>query len=100
MDNIHRVPPFLKSVQRKCIDESQQPITSQQHELSGKKIVFSGIRDKILTQKLATYGIKVSEQVSKDVVCLIVKDKTDVTSKMEKAKKYNIPILTIDEFKL
>ena len=100
VENIHRVPPFLKSVQRKCIDECQESITPQQHKLSGKKIVFSGVRDKILTQKLATYGIKVSEQVSKDVVLLIVKDKTEKTSKIEKAIKYNIPIVTIDEFKL
>ena len=47
---------------------------------------------------MANYGIQVTEQITKEIALLIVKDKTDITSKVEKAVRYNIPIVTIDEF--
>jgi len=98
VNNIHLVRPFLDTLNRPYIDNT---ITiTEQHVLSGKKVAFSGIRDKSLCQELANRGIIVVEQVSKDTSILIVKDKDDITSKVEKAIKYEIPIVLIDDFKL
>ena len=40
------------------------------------------------------------KQNKKDTTLIIIKDKSDITSKIEKANKYNVPIVTIDEFHL
>ena len=97
VDNIYRVRPFLDSVHRPY-SETITPSTVKQHKFTGKKVAFSGIRDKHLVAQMANYGIQVTEQITKEIALLIVKDKTDITSKVEKAVRYNIPIVTIDEF--
>ena len=56
--------------------------------------------NKELMKEMAKYGIQVADQVTKHIALLIVKDKTDITSKIEKATRFNIPIITIDEFTL
>ena len=105
VDNLYRVRPFLDSVHRPY-SEIVEPVAQQQqqqqlqHKLSGKKVVFSGVRDKELMKEMAKYGIQVADQVTKHIALLIVKDKTDITSKIEKATRFNIPIITIDEFTL
>lgn len=65
---------------------------------SNIKVVFSGFRDKELKEKILSKGIKIEENLNKNINYLIVKDKSDVTSKVEKAIQYNIPILSIEEF--
>ncbi len=103
VDNIHRVQGFLDTLHRSYTETStikNTPSQAYSHELSGKKVVFSGVRDKMLVEKMATYDIQVVDQVTKDTSLLIVKDKNDITSKITKANKYNIPILTIEEFHL
>ena len=101
VNNIHRVQGFLDSLGRSYSESSAT--TSKQiytHALSGKKVVFSGVRDKSLVEKMSEFGIHIVEQVTKQTSLLIVKDKNDITSKIEKANKFNIPILSIDEFHL
>jgi NAD-dependent DNA ligase len=49
---------------------------------------------------MTKYAIQVVDQVTKDTALLIVKDKSDITSKIEKANKYKVPIVTIEEFHL
>ena len=92
---------FLDSLGRSYSESSAT--TSKQiytHALSGKKVAFSGVRDKSLVEKMSEFGIHIVEQVTKQTSLLIVKDKNDITSKIEKANKFNIPIVTIDEFHL
>ena len=101
VNNIHRVQGFLDSLGRSYSESSAT--TSKQiytHALSGKKVAFSGVRDKSLVEKMSEFGIHIVEQVTKQTSLLIVKDKNDITSKIEKANKFNIPIVTIDEFHL
>ena len=103
VENIHQVQGFLDTLHRKYSETppignaTAQPCT---HVLSGKKVVFSGVRNKLLVEKMAEYAIQVVDQVTKDTALLIVKDKTDITSKIEKANKYNVPIVSIEEFHL
>lgn len=63
-----------------------------------KSIVMSGFRDKEFAAWCATNGIDVADSVSKTTTALIVKDKGEVTGKVEKAKKYGVAVMTMAEF--
>jgi len=69
------------------------------HPLYHKKIVMTKIRDKEIIDALSKYGATLEDTMKKDVFVLIVKSKDDTSSKMEFAKKNNIPIITPEEFK-
>jgi hypothetical protein len=69
------------------------------HPLYHKKIVMTKIRDKEIIDALVKYGATLEDSMKKDVFALVVKSKDDTSSKMEFAKKNNIPIMTPDEFK-
>ena len=69
------------------------------HPLNGKKIVFTGIRDKDLQQKLETFGVNINGSVSKNTDFVIVKDLKDDTSKAEKAREFGIKMMTPDMFR-
>ena len=69
------------------------------HPLYHKKIVMTKIRDKEIINALVKYGATLEDTMKKDVFVLVVKSKDDTSSKMEFAKKNNIPIMTPDEFK-
>lgn len=65
---------------------------------ASKTIVMSGFRDKEFAVWCAANGVDVADSVSKTTTALIVKDKGDVTGKVEKAKKYGVAIMTMAEF--
>lgn len=63
------------------------------------KIRFSGVRDKNLVAKLEDNLCDASDgAVTKDTSFLIVPFENYESSKVSKAKEYNIPIISIDEF--
>ena len=64
-----------------------------------KKIAFTGIRDKETIEKIINYGGEISNSISKNTFALIVKNKDDDSAKIEDAKKFNIPMFTLSEFK-
>lgn len=68
-------------------------------ELSGKKIVLTGFRDKQLQSNIEDIGGKVSTAISNNTNIVIAKDIDDSSSKLLQAKKKNIPIMTVKEFK-
>jgi len=67
-------------------------------KLSNHIFVFSGFRNKSLEDKIILHGGKVSNCLSKNTKALVVKDTIDETTKTEKAKKLNVPILNVVEF--
>ncbi len=70
------------------------------HPLYNKSIVFTGVRDKSLMELLEkVYSVSLSSSVSKNTFALIAKSKDDDSSKLEKARKLNIPIYDLNEFK-
>jgi NAD-dependent DNA ligase len=71
------------------------------HVLYKKTIVFSGFRDKTLTDYLEQhYGTVCASTVNKNTFVLVVKSKEDTsTSKIQHAQRFAVPIITIDEFK-
>ena len=67
--------------------------------LYDKNIILTGFRDKELQNKLEEIGAKLGNSVSKNTFIVLVKDLDETTGKVDEAKKLNIPIMTIDEFK-
>lgn len=62
------------------------------------RVVFSGFRNKELEEKIKEKGGEIITGISKKITHLVVRDKTEKTTKIEKAKEYGIPI--IDEYEL
>lgn len=67
-------------------------------KLKNKKIVFSGFRDKDLEENINIMGGKVTSSVSKNTDFVVVIDKNNTSSKIQKAKKLKIPIIEKTEF--
>ena len=61
-------------------------------------IVFSGFRDDDLKNDIEQGGGEVVNSVSKKCTMLIVKDLSGGTSKVEKAKKFGVKIIKLDDF--
>jgi len=70
-----------------------------EHPLYKKKIVMTKIRDDEIIQNLKKYGAILEDSMKKDIFVLIVKSKEDTSNKTEFAKKNNIQIMTVPEFK-
>ena len=72
-------------------------IASEHKDFLSKTFVFSGFRNKVWEEKVVAAGGTVASGVTKKVSYLIVKDKTESSNKIEKAKELGIPIYNIDE---
>ena len=67
--------------------------------LHNKTIVLSGFRDKAFQDELAQQGAIVGANVTKDTFVVICTNAQTNTGKIADAKKYNIPVLTLTEFR-
>ena len=65
--------------------------------LVGKKVSFTGVRDKDLEKLIEQYNGKVVSTVSKTVDVLITKDLNSTSTSMKKAKELNILIIKNDD---
>ena len=91
---LDRYDTFIKwtnSMPEKSFLSSNQ---ENKNDKSKTKIVFSGIRDKEISNLFT-----VVDKVSKDVKILIGKDISSRTSKVKKAKELEIPIIEMNVFK-
>lgn len=62
-------------------------------------VCFSGVRDNALMEYINKNGGKASDKWNKNVNYLVVKDINGTSSKIEKAKKINCKIITLEEIK-
>jgi len=69
------------------------------HPLYEKKIVMTGFRDKELSSILEEIGAELSNSVSNKTYLVVVKDIDDDTGKADKARKLNIPMIEVKNFK-
>jgi NAD-dependent DNA ligase len=69
------------------------------HPLYEKKIVMTGFRDKELSSILEEIGAELSSSVSNKTYLVVVKDIDDDTGKADKARKLNIPMIEVKNFK-
>jgi len=65
--------------------------------LTGKSYCFTEFRDKDLEEKIKQAGGSISDSVNKSLTALIVKNKNGSSSKIEKAKKYGLIIMDLEE---
>jgi NAD-dependent DNA ligase len=111
MDKILSVKGFSEKTAKKIIDnlpsftvfmtQIQTYITFKVEKIKDKinlRVVFTGFRNKGLEDEIKEKGGEVLSGVSGKTTHLVVKDKNEKTTKIDKAKKLNIPILTEDEF--
>jgi NAD-dependent DNA ligase len=61
---------------------------------------MTGFRDKDLEAVLKEVGAKMGSSVSKNTLCVVVKDSNaEESSKVLEAKRLGIPVLTLSQFK-
>lgn len=87
---LQKLSPYIKLV----AEEEQQ----KSNELEGKVIVFTGFRDKQLEKEIESLGGRVASGVSGKTTTVVAIDKTEKSSKLEKARKQNLEIFSKDEF--
>ena len=71
---------------------------NENHPLYEKKIVMTGFRNEELITQIENHGAEMAPAVSSKIFVVLVKDVSETTSKVETAKKLNIPIMTPDDF--
>jgi len=64
----------------------------------GKKIVFTGFRDKEIESELENIGAKISDSISSNTNFLIALDPDENSKKILKAKELKIELISKDEF--
>lgn len=65
---------------------------------AGKKIVFTGFRDKEIEEELENIGAKISSSVSSNTDLVIASNLNEKSSKITKAKELEIELISKDEF--
>lgn len=100
---------FLDEVpQIKIRDEDDEAETSDNataninEELSGYRVVFTGVRDKALEEWIAKSGGTVASGISKthgSKQILVAKEKTGTSNKLKEAKDNGVTVCTLAEFK-
>jgi NAD-dependent DNA ligase len=97
---IENLPSFLV-----FLDEISPFITFKKEKTKKKitdinlKVVFSGFRNAQLEEEIQNKGGEVTSAVSGKTTHLVVKDKNESSTKIEKAKKAGIPVMEEEEFK-
>ena len=69
------------------------------HALFEKKILMTGFRDKDLIKYIEEKGGIMSTSISKNLFAVVTKESLSESTKIDKAKKLKILILTAEEFK-
>lgn len=101
---VENIPEFVEwtnqsNLQDKLSYDLKEKISpSKQHELTGKRYIMTGFRDKELVARLEAIGAIQASSVSKHTFVVLVKDKDETTGKAEEARKLNIPLMTPEEF--
>ena len=68
--------------------------------MQGKNIVLTGKRDQDIMKFIEVEGGEIKSAVNKNTDILIVDNLASTTSKMDKAKKLNVKIVTASNFKI
>lgn len=100
---LESIPRFLRWLSENGIKRPQKRSTPHLDDarrsppLEGKKIVFSGFRDAELEAHLESQGAVIVSSISKKTDMLVVKDKSQSTSKTLKAYELAIPVVSVEE---
>lgn len=73
-------------------------VAKKQGALTGKDIVITGFRDKMLDAKIEQLGGRVASGVSSKTWIVVAADPTDTSTKLKKARELGIPVVSKDDF--
>ena len=102
---VERIPEFIQFIKEcslvKKLAPVQKAIISAMNPLFGKTIVITGFRDAGLEEVFKKIGVKIGSSVSKNTFIVLVKAVNEGldTGKISDAKKLDIPIYQVDDFK-
>ena len=91
---------FCKDIGIKCKKSNKETINNQSSKFDifkGKKVVFSGFRNKEYENSITNSGGTITTAISKATNYLIVKEYNDSSAKIKKALEYGIIIMTKHE---
>lgn len=98
---LERLPDFIEFLEEHPylkIKIGVKSKSSKKSELNNKKIVFTGVRNKKLEEKIEELDGSVTGSISKNTYIVITNDPNGLTSKLNKARDLSIPIMTIEQF--
>ena len=101
VENIKKFYEFLDKIGYKCNKENIKEDIKDENKveiLKDNKFIFTGFRNKDWEKIIIDSGGKVVTYISKTIDYLIVKNKKDKSSKIDKANELGINILDIEEF--
>ena len=97
---VENIPHMLSFLQECHLEYKLESVVLETHHvLSGKKVLFTGFRDKPYMEALEKQGVQFVSTINKNVFMVVIKDDNETNAKTEKAISLNIPIITITEFK-
>ena len=97
--NIESAKSFLKKMKKYATFENTNSTCSTCSKFQGQKIVFSGIRDKKLEEKIKTMGGEITTTVSGNTSVLVVKNLDSISGKIKKAQDLGTRVVSIEDFK-
>ena len=92
---VEKLPLFVNFVNECGLQNKLNYVKNEvdiNHELYNKKVVVTGFRDKNIELKLKEIGAILNTTVTSDCCAVIAKSKLSISTKLDDAKKYNIPI--------
>ena len=101
--NIEKADEFLKSIDKFVTYKEKTVLPtveskSTARSLNNMSFLFSGFRDKNVEAEIVERGGEIAGSVNKNLSVLVVVDKTKSSGKIDKAKKFGIPIFEKEEF--
>jgi len=96
IENIDNYLKFLEDTQIKC--NFNVDVLNKNDKFKNINIVFTGIRDKLLENRIEEEGGSIKNSITNNIDYLIVKDHEAKSSKIDKAIELGIKIITIEEF--
>lgn len=102
LENLPKFYAFLDLIGYKCISkEASSPRSSKKKALvlEGMTIVFTGFRDKALTEKIKELGGKIGASISKNTSIVLIGNNKDDSVKITKARELGVIVMELDDFK-
>lgn len=98
---IHKIDKESCTLKEKPMSVPTSPkVSSKLAELEGKSIVFTGFRNKEWEEELKKINCKVVGSVTKSLYMVVALDPEETSSKLQKSREYNIPILSKSAFQI
>lgn len=99
LDWLTEHPKLKVNMVQKTLSTSYNAISHNQF-IVGKKFCFTGFRDKELQEYVETNGGTITSGVSKNTSYVVAKDINENSSKITKAQTLDIPIMSVEEFRI